>query len=150
MQNKLLADCEVYLDHNINSDLINDKPQDSVERLLDRLAARVESSFDKTLGEFASQMVNFTAGLQKAMEDVNGIFEAQREHSERFAATTTQLDQFGQRFNETTKELGTIQKRSIRASTHSQKHFLIRTAAKNKQRPPHTRSAKVRAAYPAL
>ncbi|MBH0175513.1 hypothetical protein IHV09_18235 [Fictibacillus sp. 23RED33] len=110
MQNKLLADCEVYLDHNINSDLINDKPQDSVERLLDRLASRVESSFDKTLGEFASQMVNFTAGLQKAMEDVNGIFEAQREHAEKFGASATQLDQFGQRFNETTKELGTIQK----------------------------------------
>ncbi|WNB92396.1 hypothetical protein [Bacillus sp. NEB1478] len=109
-QGKLLSDCEVYLDHHFNSLLINDKPQDSVERLLDRLAARVESSFDKTLGEFASQMVNFTAGLQKAMEDVNGIFEAQRQHSERFAASASQLDQFGNRFNETTKELGTIQK----------------------------------------
>ncbi|MBY6037271.1 hypothetical protein KUV80_11425 [Fictibacillus nanhaiensis] len=110
MQNKLLADCEVYLDHHFNSVLINDKPQDSVERLLDRLASRVESSFDKTLGDFASQMVNFTSGLQKAMEDVNGIFEAQRQHSERFAASTNQLDHFGERFNETTKELGTIQK----------------------------------------
>jgi hypothetical protein len=110
MQNKLLADCEVYLDHHINSILINEKPQDSVERLLDRLASRVESSFDKTLGDFASQMVNFTAGLQKAMEDVNGIFEAQRQHSEQFAASAVQLDQFGERFHVTTEKLGGIQK----------------------------------------
>jgi methyl-accepting chemotaxis protein len=110
MQNKLLADCEIYLDHHFNSILINEKPQDSVERILDRLAARVESSFDKTLGDFASQMVNFTAGLQKAMEDVNGIFEAQRHHSERFAASATQLDHFGERFNDTTEKMGSIQK----------------------------------------
>ncbi|WP_026677334.1 hypothetical protein [Fictibacillus gelatini] len=110
LQGKVMADCEVYLDHQFNSALAKEKPQDGIEPLLDRLVTKVEESFQKSIGDFGSSMIQFTAGLKKAMEDVQGIFEIQRKHTERFATSAKTLDDFGVRFHETTTKLGTIQK----------------------------------------
>ncbi|MFC7371472.1 hypothetical protein ACFQPF_07275 [Fictibacillus iocasae] len=110
LQSKLMADTEAYLDHRFSTHLLSEKPHDSTERLLDRLASKVHESFHSTLGDFASQMVAFTGGLQQAMEQVTGMITAQREHTERFAESALQLEGFGQRFHETTEKLGSIQR----------------------------------------
>lgn len=73
LQGKVMSDCEVYLDHAFNSLLLQEKPQDSAERLLDRLAVKIEESFQRSVGEFGSSMTEFTAGLKTAMEDVKAF-----------------------------------------------------------------------------
>jgi hypothetical protein len=110
LQGKLMAETESYLDHRYSTHLLSQKPHDSTERLLDRLASKVQESFHSTLGEFASQMVQFTAGLQNGLEEVNGILTAQRTTSEKFAQSALQLEKFGQSFHQTTEKLGSIQK----------------------------------------
>lgn len=110
LQGKVMADCEVYLDHAFNSMLLQEKPQDSSERLLDRLASKIEESFHNSVGHFGSTMAEFTGGLQTAMEDVKGIFEAQRLHSEKFAQSASTLEQFGVRFQETIAKQDSMQK----------------------------------------
>ncbi|MDN4071634.1 hypothetical protein [Fictibacillus terranigra] len=110
LQGKVMTDCEVYLDHTFNSLLLQEKPQDSAERLLDRLAAKVEESFERSVGHFGKSMTEFTAGLKTAMEDVKGILEAQRLHTESFAASASTLEQFGVQFHKTIEKQDTMHK----------------------------------------
>ncbi|KSU81895.1 hypothetical protein GA0061096_3480 [Fictibacillus enclensis] len=110
LQGKVMSDCEVYLDHAFNSLLLQEKPQDSAERLLDRLAVKIEESFQRSVGEFGSSMTEFTAGLKTAMEDVKGILHAQRLHSESFAASTSTLEQFGNQLQKTTEKQDSMHK----------------------------------------
>lgn len=104
LTNKLYTECEAWLDHQLQMQLINEKPKDSFEKVLDRLANKVHASFHETIGDFAKDMVFFTEKLDGAMNDVQGILQSQRKYSEAFAATTDKLEHFGKQFGEATKQ----------------------------------------------
>lgn len=105
---KTTAECESLLDHQVRSRLEKQKPRDSLEKLLDRLVGKVQESFEKSIGDFGSQMTRFTAGLQHAMEDVQQILSSQREYTETFAESTASLQQFSKQFHESAEKLGSV------------------------------------------
>lgn len=109
LQGKVMSDCEALLDHKVHLKLQNEKPQDSMEKLLDRLVTKVQESFQKSIGDFSSNMLDFTEGLKQAMVDVNGILSSQRDHTERFASSSEVLTTFGDRLSETVQKLETVQ-----------------------------------------
>ncbi|HET7580905.1 MAG TPA: hypothetical protein VFK33_16620 [Bacillales bacterium] len=108
LQAEIAAECEAFLDHDLSNHLEEQKPQDTMEKLLDRLVTKVEESFQKSIGQFGEDMTRFTAGLEEAMVDVKGILNAQRQHSEAFAESTETLQQFGQHFSETADKLDSV------------------------------------------
>ncbi|HEX7063773.1 MAG TPA: hypothetical protein VF199_01770 [Bacillales bacterium] len=108
LQAEIAAECESFLDHELNAHLEAQKPQDTMEKLLDRLVAKVEESFQKSVGSFGEKMTHFTGGLEHAMEEVQKILTTQREYSEAFGESTEALQQFGGRFSETVEKLGSV------------------------------------------
>ncbi|TCP32303.1 hypothetical protein EV207_101282 [Scopulibacillus darangshiensis] len=104
LTNKLYTECEAWLDHQLQMKLMSDKPQDSFEKILDRLANKVHESFHETVGDFAHDMVNFTEKLDGAMNDVQGILKSQRQYSDAFAVSTEELKSFGEKFEQSTKQ----------------------------------------------
>ncbi|MCF6411645.1 hypothetical protein [Pseudalkalibacillus salsuginis] len=109
LQDRVLAEAEGVLDHVVQKQLQNEKPKDSLERLLDRLVSKVQESFQQSIGDFSEKMVDFTSGLEDAMEDVKGILTAQRDHTEQFKQSTDILVMFGDRFSETIMKLESVQ-----------------------------------------
>jgi hypothetical protein len=105
LQAEIAGECEAFLDHKLNAHIEQQKPQDTMEKLLDRLVAKVEESFQKSVGRFGEDMTRFTAGLEHAIEEVQKILTTQREHSDVFAESTDTLERFGQQFSETTEKL---------------------------------------------
>ncbi|WP_085523287.1 hypothetical protein [Tuberibacillus sp. Marseille-P3662] len=103
---KLFTETESLLDHHFQGQLLNEKPKDSFEKILDRLADKVGESFQNTIGDFSRDMVHFTEKLDTTMNDVMRIIEAQKTHSERFAEATESLTTFGERFKEGTDSFG--------------------------------------------
>lgn len=109
---KIISDCEALLDHNLNASLSQEKPHDEMEKILDRLAGRIQDSFQETLGDFSSSMVNFTSGLEKAMEDVKGILSSQRTYTDQFAESTSTLELFGKKLQESFTQLDNVQEKA--------------------------------------
>ncbi|WP_257348151.1 hypothetical protein [Pseudalkalibacillus decolorationis] len=109
LQDRLITEAESFLDHVLQEQLQNEKPKDSLERLLDRLITKVQESFQASIGDFSEKMVGFTAGLEEAMTDVKGILHAQREHTEQFKHSTDTLVAFGDRFSDTITKLESVQ-----------------------------------------
>ncbi|WP_261130962.1 hypothetical protein [Bacillus sp. Marseille-Q3570] len=109
LQDRVLAEAEGVLDHVVQEQLQNEKPKDSLERLLDRLVSKVQESFQQSIGDFSEKMVGFTSGLEEAMDDVKGILTAQRDHTEQFKQSTDVLVMFGDRFSETITKLESVQ-----------------------------------------
>lgn len=107
LQAEIAAECESFLDHELSAHIEQQKPQDTMEKLLDRFVTKVEESFQKSVGRFGEDMTRFTAGLKHAIEEVQNILTTQREHSEVFAESTGTLERFGQQFSETIEKLGT-------------------------------------------
>lgn len=99
---KVFTECESFLDHHVQIQLLTEKPKDTYEKLLDRLANKVSESFQETIGNFAHDMIHFTEKLDHAMSEVNQILTSQREFSDRFAESTTSLEQFGDTFSKAT------------------------------------------------
>lgn len=99
---KVFTECESFLDHHIQVQLLSEKPKDTYEKLLDRLADKVSESFQQTIGDFAKDMVHFTEKLDHAMTEVNQILSSQREYSDRFAESANSLEGFGQTFSKAT------------------------------------------------
>lgn len=108
LQAEVATECEAYLDHELDGYLQEQKPQDTMEKLLDRFASKVEESFQNSVGHFGDEMIRFTGGLKEAMDEVQNILTAQRQHSEAFAESTEALGRFGERFAETTENFGSI------------------------------------------
>ncbi|MGP4079307.1 hypothetical protein ACTWQL_05280 [Pseudalkalibacillus sp. R45] len=109
LQDRVLTEAEGVLDHVVQEQLQNEKPKDSLERLLDRLVSKVQESFQQSIGDFSEKMVDFTSGLEEAMDDVKGILTAQRDHTEQFKQSTDVLVMFGDRFSETITKLESVQ-----------------------------------------
>ncbi|WLD93114.1 hypothetical protein [Alkalihalobacillus sp. AL-G] len=109
LQDRLISEAESFLDHALQEQLQNEKPKDSLERLLDRLVSKVQESFQQSIGDFSEKMVDFTSGLEEAMNDVKGILHAQREHTEQFKNSTDILVSFGDRFSDTITKLESVQ-----------------------------------------
>ncbi|WP_349408764.1 hypothetical protein [Pseudalkalibacillus sp. SCS-8] len=109
LQDRVITEAEDVLDHVVQEQLQNEKPKDSLERLLDRLVTKVQESFQQSIGDFGEKMVGFTAGLEEAMEDVKGILSAQRDHTEQFKQSSDVLVMFGDRFSDTITKLESVQ-----------------------------------------
>jgi hypothetical protein len=109
LQNQIYSSCENLLDHQLHGELQNEKPKDSMEKLLDRLVTKVQESFQQSIGDFGEKMVDFTIGLKTSMDDVKGIFEAQKAFTEQFSQTSETLHQFGEKFSNTIQTLHEIQ-----------------------------------------
>ncbi|RBW70463.1 hypothetical protein [Bacillus taeanensis] len=122
LQNQIYSSCENLLDHQLQGELQNEKPKDSMEKLLDRLVTKVQESFQQSIGSFGEQMVDFTIGLKTAMDDVKGIFEEQRIFTERFSEASSKLQQFGETFSHTTQTLNEIQ------TTTSNSYLAVKTS----------------------
>ncbi|MBF0706451.1 hypothetical protein IQ283_07485 [Alkalihalobacillus hwajinpoensis] len=109
---KIISDCESLLDHNLNASLTQEKPHDEMERILDRLACRIQDSFHETLGDFSTNMVHFTAGLEQAMKDVQATLTAQREYTEQFSSSTETLESFGIKLKDSFTQLDGVQEKA--------------------------------------
>ncbi|WP_347549492.1 hypothetical protein ABFG93_18500 [Pseudalkalibacillus hwajinpoensis] len=109
---KIISDCESLLDHNLNASLSKEKPHDEMERILDRLAGRIQDSFQETLGDFSTSMVTFTAGLEQAMKDVQATLSSQRAYTEQFASSTSTLEAFGVKLQESFTQLDGVQEKA--------------------------------------
>ncbi|MGA9288226.1 MAG: hypothetical protein WBV93_07700 [Anaerobacillus sp.] len=109
---KIISDCESLLDHNLNASLTQEKPHDEMERILDRLAGRIQDSFQETLGDFSNNMIHFTAGLNEAMKDVQGILSSQRQYTEQFSSSTSMLEAFGVKLQESFTQLDGVQEKA--------------------------------------
>ncbi|EIT83890.1 hypothetical protein A374_17684 [Fictibacillus macauensis ZFHKF-1] len=112
LHGKIMTDCEAYLDHTFRTLLLQEKPQDSVERLLDRLATKIEESFHSTIGHFGAVLTELTSGLQQSVTDVKTIFETQRDYTHSFAASAGALEHFGARFREAAEKQENIARSS--------------------------------------
>ncbi|WP_270179379.1 hypothetical protein [Alkalihalobacillus sp. CinArs1] len=109
---KIISDCEALLDHNLHASLSKEKPHDEMERILDRLAGRIEDSFQETLGDFSSSMIHFTAGLEKAMQDVHAILTSQRKYTDQFAESTSTLESFSDKLQGSFTQLDGVQEKA--------------------------------------
>ncbi|WP_394174587.1 hypothetical protein [Guptibacillus hwajinpoensis] len=109
---KIISDCESLLDHNLNASLSQEKPHDEMERILDRLAGRIQDSFQETLGDFSSSMVHFTSGLDQAMKEVQAILTSQRTYTENFSNSTSTLETFSIKLQESFTQLDGVQEKA--------------------------------------
>ncbi|MCF6138860.1 hypothetical protein [Pseudalkalibacillus berkeleyi] len=109
LQDRVISEAEGVLDHVVQEKLQNEKPKDSLERLLDRLVSKVQESFQESIGDFSEKMIGFTSGLEDAMNDVKGILSAQRDHTEQFKQSSDVLVMFGDRFSDTITKLESVQ-----------------------------------------
>lgn len=100
---KLFAECESLLDHQFETQLSVEKPQDSFEKILDRLATRIGESFHETIGDFGRGMVHFTKQLDQSMEELKALLEHQRAHTTAFSNATDRLKASGAAFEKATK-----------------------------------------------
>jgi hypothetical protein len=101
---KLFSECETLLDHQFETHLSSEKPHDSFERILDRLASKIGESFQSTIGDFSRDMVHFTERLNVSMTELQGMMENQRLHTEAFSNATERLEATGVSFEKSTKQ----------------------------------------------
>lgn len=101
---KLFSECETLLDHQFETRLSSEKPRDSFERILDRLASKIGESFQTTIGDFGRDMVHFTERLDGSMAELQGMIENQRSHTEAFSNATERLEATGTSFEKSTKQ----------------------------------------------
>ncbi|TLS39314.1 hypothetical protein [Pseudalkalibacillus caeni] len=111
-QEKMMTDFETLLDFKVNAELENQKPRDSLEKLLDRLVSKIQESFQLTIGDFGRDMVSFTDQLKQAMEEVQNILETQRIFSDQFSTSTNELLGFGENFKKTFETMDHIQQKT--------------------------------------
>ncbi|WEG14111.1 hypothetical protein PU629_07020 [Pullulanibacillus sp. KACC 23026] len=100
---RLLTELETLLDHTIQSEVRKTKPHDFYESILDRLAERIQESFQLTLGTFSNSLMNFTDDLHKNLKGLEALFMDFGKYREALTTSSNQLVSFGETFQTTTE-----------------------------------------------
>ncbi|GGE43173.1 hypothetical protein GCM10011391_22500 [Pullulanibacillus camelliae] len=99
----LLTEGELFLDHYVETQLMTEKPKDSFEKILDRLAAKIGDSFEATIGDFSRDMVHFTERLDHSMEELQSMLHNEKERTQAFSEATLSMERSGQSFAKATQ-----------------------------------------------
>ncbi|GGH84838.1 methyl-accepting chemotaxis protein [Pullulanibacillus pueri] len=99
----LLTESEALLDHKYEAQLQSDKPKDSFEKILDRLANKIGESFHSTIGDFNRDMVHFTERLDASMQELQNLINNEKQRSTLFLEATQSMEASGTTFERATK-----------------------------------------------
>jgi len=91
-----LTKCESFLDHQVQQMVQNQKPKDSLERVLDRLVDKVKESFDHSVERFGDEILKMTKNLEGSIIGLGQVVEQSKSFTEQFNEGTSKLSQFGQ------------------------------------------------------
>jgi uncharacterized phage infection (PIP) family protein YhgE len=119
-QNQLYSECEFVLEHIIQKEWEAEKPTDSFERILDRLATRIQQSYHDTLGSFKEEVSSFNKHFSRAIEDLSTLIRTHREQTDGFLEGTKRLEQFG----DTLQQVGS-DFHSLKGELNERVHLLI-------------------------
>lgn len=90
-----LTRSESFLDHQVQRAVQQQKPRDSLERILDRLVEKVRESFEQSVGAFGSEIIKMTHNLEGSIQGLGGVIEQSQEFTAQFYQGTAQLSEFG-------------------------------------------------------
>ncbi|MFD1736668.1 hypothetical protein ACFSCX_08820 [Bacillus salitolerans] len=93
-QSSILAETESLLDHKVASLIKDQKPKDTLEKILDRFSDKVQDAFQKSVEQFAGKMVNLTGELLSICEGLNNMVIKQEEATNTFSTSTSTLKEF--------------------------------------------------------
>ncbi|GAA0380111.1 hypothetical protein [Bacillus horti] len=90
-----LTRCEGFLDHQVQKAVQQQKPTDSLERVLDRLVDKVKESFDQSVAAFGGEIIQMTKRMEGSIEGLSQVVTQSQEFTSRFYEGTSQLTDFG-------------------------------------------------------
>ncbi|MDQ0339790.1 uncharacterized protein Yka (UPF0111/DUF47 family) [Caldalkalibacillus uzonensis] len=96
LKNLFFTRAESLLDHQVQIMVQQDKPKDSLERVLDRLVAKVKESFDQSVKAFGDEILKTTQMLQQNIEGLDTVIRQSASFTSRFEQGTARLLEFGQ------------------------------------------------------
>lgn len=87
---------ESYLDHHVQLQVQTSKPQDYIERLLDRLVEKVKESFEQSVANFGNEIVLMTNKLEESVQGLREVIDNSAKFTAEFHQGTGELSAFGQ------------------------------------------------------
>ncbi|EGL84208.1 hypothetical protein CathTA2_0238 [Caldalkalibacillus thermarum TA2.A1] len=95
-KNLFMTRAESFLDHQVQLQVQQEKPKDSLERLLDRLVAKVKESFDQSVKAFGDEILKTAQLLQQNIAGLEEVIHQSASFTSRFEQGTARLSEFGQ------------------------------------------------------
>ncbi|WP_202078562.1 hypothetical protein [Caldalkalibacillus salinus] len=93
--------CESFLDHEVQHYVQQSKPKDSLEKILDRLAQKVQESFAQSVAAFGDEMLTLTQKLDDNVTELQTLITDSKQFTNEFHQGTGALTEFGQVLKDT-------------------------------------------------
>jgi hypothetical protein len=112
LTNKLFSECETLLEHVYEAKIALEQPNDTYERILERLANRIRDSFQETIGDFSQNMIHFTEKLDETVAKVHTLIGQLQTHAEAFSQSAEKLKLVSVSFDKTAMRFAEANKSS--------------------------------------
>lgn len=96
LKNQFLTKTEGFLDHQVQDLVQQNKPKDSLEKVMDRLVDKVKESFDQSVHKFGEKMVRLIGQLEKNSAGLENVLQQTGAFSDVFATGSEHLRAFAQ------------------------------------------------------
>lgn len=102
---QFLTRCEAWLDHQVQLYVQEQKPKDTLERILDRFADKVKLSFTESVASFGKEILHLTERLNASIEGLENVVLQSGKLTTAFAEGTGKLTEFGHKLEHAMQQL---------------------------------------------